>query len=167
MEKTEKSERKRIVRLLEADLTGELSTLRALKKIKGVGFMFANAICSLTGVDPKKEIGLLSSDELKTLENAIRNTAVGDKKLEPWLLNRRRDFETGEIMHLTGSKLDMKKRDDINLLKRIRAYKGVRHELGQPVRGQRTRSSFRTQKTVGVSKKAIAAKTAPKKEEKK
>jgi hypothetical protein len=39
----------------------------------------------------------------------------------------------------------------------MRAYKGVRHELGQPVRGQRTRSSFRTQKTVGVARKKVVA----------
>ncbi len=48
-------------------------------------------------------------------------------------------------------------------MRKIRCYKGIRHETGQPVRGQRTRSSFRTQKTVGVvKKKAQPAKAASK-----
>src|SRR2546422_6033274 len=59
-------------------------------------------------------------------------------------------------------------------MKMIRSYKGVRHETGQKVRGQRTRSNGRTGLTVGVTKKAAleaakakkAEEAAPKKEEK-
>jgi small subunit ribosomal protein S13 len=52
-------------------------------------------------------------------------------------------------------------------MRKMRSYKGVRHQLGQPVRGQRTRSTFRTSKrAVGVMKKSAAkpaAKAAPEK----
>jgi small subunit ribosomal protein S13 len=37
----------------------------------------------------------------------------------------------------------------------IRSYKGVRHERGQKVRGQRTKSTGRTEGTVGVSVEEI------------
>ncbi len=39
-------------------------------------------------------------------------------------------------------------------MKMIRCYRGIRHEQGQKVRGQRTRSNGRTGLTVGVTKKA-------------
>ncbi|HOW33966.1 MAG TPA: 30S ribosomal protein S13, partial [Methanoregulaceae archaeon] len=43
--------------------------------------------------------------------------------------------------------------EDINLLRKIRCYRGIRHETGQKVRGQRTKSTGRTGLTVGVKKK--------------
>ena len=43
--------------------------------------------------------------------------------------------------------------EDINLMKKIRSYKGIRHERGQKVRGQRTKSTGRTGTTVGVKRK--------------
>ena len=69
------------------------------------------------------------------------------------MLNRRKDPVTGEDMHLSESDLTMGVRQDIEFLKKIRAYRGIRHELGLPVRGQRTRSSFRKGRTVGVQRK--------------
>jgi small subunit ribosomal protein S13 len=44
-------------------------------------------------------------------------------------------------------------REDLNRLRKTRSYRGIRHELGLPVRGQRTKSSFRTGRTIGVSRK--------------
>lgn len=154
---------KRIVRIMTTDIDGSLNVERALRRIKGVSFMFSRAVCTATGMDPKRKIGNLNESEIKMLEGFIKKP-----QLPVWMRNRRKDPETGEDMHITMAELDLKKREDINLLRRMRAYKGIRHELGQPVRGQRTRSSFRTQKTVGVSRKQIAAKAkAKQKEEKK
>src|SRR5439155_336645 len=86
-----------------------------------------------------------------------------------------KDGETGVDIHLTGADVEIRRRDDINRMKMIRSYKGGRHETGQKVRGQRTRSNGRTGLTVGVTKKAALAaaqakkaeEAAPKKEEKK
>lgn len=161
---------KRIVRLLATDIPGELAVQRALRRIKGIGFMFARSVCVVSGVDPRKKIGLLADAELKALESAIKNeTAATGHALPLWMLNRRNDPETGQTSHVLSAQLDLRLREDINTLRRIRAYKGIRHEQGQPVRGQRTRSSFRTKRAVGVMKKAIkqAAKPAPKQEAKK
>jgi small subunit ribosomal protein S13 len=158
---------RRIVRLMATDVDGDLPVERALREIKGVSFMFSRAVCLSTGIDGKKKVAELNEQEMKTLEGFIRNP-----NLPAWLLNRRKDTETGKDRHTTMSELDLQKREDINLMKRIRSYKGVRHEFGLPVRGQRTRTSFRTQKTVGVARKKVqaaarAAATGGKKEEKK
>lgn len=160
-------EPRKIVRFLATDLPGNLAAERALRRIKGIGKTFSHALCLTSKVDPKKKIGLLSDSELQELAQAITNPTF-----PRWMLNRRRDPETGTDLHFTGSILDLRQRDDINTLRRIRAYRGVRHSLGQPVRGQRTRSSFRTQKSVGVMKKAARAAqkpaaSAPKQEAKK
>ncbi|MFA4819322.1 MAG: 30S ribosomal protein S13 [Candidatus Aenigmatarchaeota archaeon] len=157
-------ETRRIVRILTTDIDGSLNVERALRKIRGVSFMFSKATCIATGIDPRRKVGQLNETEVKTLEGFIKKP-----QLPAWMQNRRKDPETGENMHITMADLQLKKRDDINLLRKLRAYKGIRHELGQPVRGQRTRSSFRTQKSVGVSKKKIqeAAKPKPKEEKKK
>jgi len=159
----ETPQQRRIVRILTTDIDGSLSVERALRRIKGVSFMFSKSVCTATGIDGKRKVGLLNEAEVKTLEGFIKKPT-----LPRWMLNRRKDPESGDDTHLTMADLDFRKREDINTLRRIRAYKGIRHELGQPVRGQRTRSSFRTQKTVGVSRKSIQAAAKPKpKEEKK
>ncbi len=141
-------ETKRIVRVMTTDIDGQLSVERALRRIKGVSFMFSKSVCTATQTDGKRKIGDLSEEEVKTIEAFIK-----DPKLPDWMLNRRKDPETGKDLHLSMAQQQLKKREDINTLRRIRAYRGIRHELGQPTRGQRTRSTFRTQKAVGVSKK--------------
>lgn len=143
-----KPEIRRIVRFMETDLDGSMPLGKSMRRIKGIGFMFSNAICIETKMDPRKKIGLFSQDELKALENALRNPPFPS-----WMLNRRKSPTSGNVTHLFGTELQLTQREDINVLRRIRAYRGIRHELGQPVRGQRTRSSFRTNKTLGVSKK--------------
>jgi small subunit ribosomal protein S13 len=163
-----KAEPRRIVRLLSTDVDGRLPVVRALRKIKGISFMFSNAVCLSTGVDPKKKLGLLTEAEIMGINEYFKSLGQGKNNLPLWMINRRNDIETGENFHLIGSSLDFRKREDINTMKRMRAYRGVRHEFGLPVRGQRTRSSFRKNKTVGVSrKKAMAARKASPKEEKK
>ncbi len=159
-------ETRRIVRLMTTDIDGNLVIVRALRRVKGVSFMMASSICTKMNIDPRRKLGDFNDEEVKRIESFIRTP-----ELPEWMLNRRKDPETGETRHLTMSDLDLRKREDINTMRRIRCYKGIRHELGQPVRGQRTRSSFRTSKSVGVSKKKVqqAAKpaAAPKAPEKK
>jgi small subunit ribosomal protein S13 len=143
----------KMVRILSTDVDGNLSVIRALRRIKGISFMYSNAICIKTGVDPHQKIGFLDSSEIKNLEVAVKS------ELPNWIVNRRKDPESGANKHLIGTEIMLQLREDINLMRKLRTYKGIRHELGQPVRGQRTRSTFRKNKTVGVSrKKAMAAK---------
>ena len=51
--------------------------------------------------------------------------------------------------------LETAKKFDIQRMVDLKTYKGIRHMLGLPVRGQRTRSSFRKGRVVGVVRKAV------------
>jgi len=108
---------RRIIRLLATDIDGDLDVLSAMRKIKGVNFMFANAVCNVMGIDKKRKIGGLSQEETKSIEDFIKNP-----KVPSWLLNRRKDNETGNDIHITKIGIDLKKREDINVMRRIRAY---------------------------------------------
>ncbi len=147
----EEKDFKYIVRIAATDIDGNKPTRYALTTIKGINFMVANAIINYTGIDGRKRIGYLLEEEIEKISKAIEN--INDW-LPPWLKNRRKDLLTGKDRHLIGTDIDLVKREDINLLKKIRCYRGIRHEKGLPVRGQRTRSNKRKGLTVGVIKKA-------------
>ena len=106
-------------------------------------------------------IGELTDEEVKKLEEIVLNPEKHG--IPAFLLNRRNDPETGENLHKTSSDLIFTRKTDIDTMKKIQCYKGVRHQFGLPVRGQRTRSSFRTGAKVGVVKKKPQPKSAPKK----
>jgi len=157
---------KTIIRVADTNLDADKQIRRALMDIKGVGQMFANAAANVCGFK-EKFIRDLGEEEIHKLEDILASpTKYG---LPLWMLNRRSDPQTGEDRHLIVSNLDFTKVMDINEMKKWKTYKGVRHASGLPVRGQRTRSSFRVKgKTVGVSrKKEQPAKAGDKKEEKK
>lgn len=149
---------KGIVRMSESDLDGFKKTAHALLKIKGIGKSLAGIITDISGVDQNKMIGTLTDDEIKKLEDIILNPRKYG--IPAFLLNRRSDPETGEDLHKTTSDLIFTKKTDIDNLKKIQCYKGVRHQAGLPVRGQRTRSSFRTGSGIGVVKKKEQPKKA-------
>ena len=91
----------------------------------------------------------MSKSEIQKIETFLEDIPVYD-----FLKNRRTDIETGKTGHFFGTDLDMKRDFDIKRLREIKAYRGVRHALKQPVRGQRTRSHFRTKgRAMGVKKK--------------
>ena len=142
---------KKIIRIAKEDLDGDLPIERALWKIKGIGKNFAHAIRVALGYDSKKKLGELSEEEIKKLEDCIYNPRKYN--IPSWLYNNRRDLETGEDMHLVGSELALKIKTRIDFLKKIRCYRGIRHSLNLPVRGQRTRAHFRKGATVGVQRK--------------
>lgn len=144
-------EYKYIVRIAGTDIDGSKKVPYGLSKIKGIGLRTGEVICYLTGIDPQKKIGYLSDEEVKKLEEAV--TSLDKLNVPVWLLNRRKDFATGKDYHVIGSDLAMALREDLNRLKKIRSYRGIRHELGLPVRGQRTRTSFRKGVTIGVTRR--------------
>jgi len=140
-----------IVRIAGIDIDGNLKVVHGLSKIKGVGVTLAYALCRTLGIDPEKRIGFLTEAEVKRIEDALSNPkALG---LPSWLLNRRKDYVTGEDKHYVGADLIMVVREDIERLKRIKCWRGIRHALGLKVRGQRTRTTGRTGITVGVKRR--------------
>ncbi|MBI2662991.1 30S ribosomal protein S13 [Candidatus Woesearchaeota archaeon] len=141
---------KQLIRLVDADLDGNRRIYHALRKIKGVSYSFANVVCSVANIERTSKIGNLEDDKLKLIEDIIRNPLK--YKIPSWMLNRRKDFDTNEDKHLLSSDLKLTKDFDIRRMKEIKSYKGIRHGIGQPVRGQRTRSHFRKGRAVGVKK---------------
>jgi small subunit ribosomal protein S13 len=103
------------------------------------------------GLDLNQKIGYLSDKEVEEIEEKIRDPK--SINIPDWMLNRRNDYETGETGHLIESDLMMTLRDDLNRMKKTRSYKGRRHEVGLPVRGQRTKSTFRKGSSVGVRRR--------------
>ncbi|MFA5258536.1 MAG: 30S ribosomal protein S13 [Candidatus Pacearchaeota archaeon] len=145
-----------IVRVMQTDIPGNKNVLTGLTYLKGVSWSISNALCRILKLDPNKKITELTPQEIESL---IATLGSLEGKVPNFLLNRRKDFETGKDFHLTGANLDMKKELDIRRLKKIRSYRGLRHATGQPTRGQRTKSHFRTKgkkRAVGVQKKKPA-----------
>ncbi len=139
-----------IVRIANSDIDGLKRTVIGIQQIKGVGKRVAQIVVKKAGVDPTVKIGSLSDEDVKKLEELI-TTYV--EYAPEWAINRQLDYETGSDMHLIGNELELTKKDDINRMKMIRCYRGIRHETHHKVRGQRTRSNGRHGLTMGVSKK--------------
>jgi len=156
-----------LVRILQTDIPGNKKVFAGLTYIKGVSWTISNAVCHLLKIDSNKKISELTKEEIEKITRFLNEAG---KHLPKFLINRRKDFETGEDSHLIGASLDMKREFDIRRLKKIRSYRGLRHATGQPTRGQRTKSHFRAhgkKKAVGVQKKKEAPAKGPAKEGKK
>ena len=160
--KAPERELRHLVRVLNTDIRGEKQVLYALTKVKGVSIMFANAVLKRANINPQKKAGYLSEKEVSTIENLIQKPV--NAGIPTWLLNRRADPETGENGHLITSNLDFTHEMDIKKMKKVKSYKGFRHQWGQPVRGQRTKANTRKNKgrgSLGVQRKKTAAAAAP------
>ena len=48
-------------------------------------------------------------------------------KVPDWMLNRKKDNKDGKFSQVVSNSLDMKLRDDLERLKKIRAHRGLRH----------------------------------------
>ena len=157
---------KYIVRIRQTDIDGKKPAIIGLSLVKGVGMRIAEMIMREIDFPRNEKIGRMKDPQIEQVEKIIAGLS---ETLPEWMVNRQHDFETGESVHLLGSDLDTFRRDDINRMKMIRCYKGIRHEQGGKVRGQRTRSNGRTGLTLGVVKGEVGAKpaAAPEKEDKK
>ncbi len=149
--KIKMAEFKHIVRVANTDLDGNKKVLYAMKKIKGVDVMFANAVLSVAGIDKTKKAGNLIDAEIKKMDEIIQDPIKHN--LPDWLYNRRKDYESGEDVHLVGPSIKLTKEDDIKRMSKIKSYKGLRHQWGLTVRGQRTKSNFRGNKGKVASRK--------------
>ena len=103
------------------------------------------------GIEKTKKIGALTEGEIEKISTFMKNP-----DLPEYIFNRKQDLETGEDRHLIGVDLDLTKEFDIKRLRKIKSYKGLRHALGLPLRGQRTKSNFRKnrRKGAGIKKKS-------------
>jgi small subunit ribosomal protein S13 len=142
-----------IIRFAGTDIPGTQTVTYALANVKGIGIRLAHAIIKKSGINPEARMGFLSSADVEKIGNIITNPTAYN--IPMWLLNRQKDLDTGKTLHLLGTDLILQTKNDIDQMKKIRSWKGFRHSYGLKVRGQRTKSTGRAGKAMGVKKKQI------------
>lgn len=126
-------------RVAGVDIPDFKKTLYSLQHIYGVGKKVAGDVLTQAGVDKDKRARELTGEEINRIQKVLEQVMVeGDL---------RRNIN-----------------ENIDRLKRIKSYRGLRHIAKLPARGQRTRSNGRTargggkRRTVGAMSKEMAAK---------
>jgi small subunit ribosomal protein S13 len=145
-----------IVRILGSDSPGTLKTSYALKQIKGINMSLSNAVLKKAGVNPDLRVGFITDSDIAKIEDIIRDPAKHG--IPSWLFNRRKDLESGKDFHILTSDLIFKTKTDIDQAKEIRSWRGYRHAYSLKVRGQRTKTTGRAGKALGVKKKTLMQK---------
>ena len=139
-----------LIRILGNDIPGERKTLIGLTQIRGIGYMFANSMLQILKINPDSRIGTLSAEQVSSIEKMIQDPK--SQNFPIWFLNRQKDVETGDDMHLVTSDIAFNLRNDIEREKGVFSWRGYRHMYGLKVRGQRTRCTGRKGGAVGVAK---------------
>lgn len=139
-----------IVRLMNTDINGDRRIADGLTAIPGINYRIATVIARNLGKPTEMKIGDLTDEDVSKLGEMIEEIPG---TLPSWMLNRQKDIETGEDTHVLGTNIDIQTKDDIGELRKMRCYRGVRHDNGHKVRGQRTSSNGRRGSTIGVSRK--------------
>ena len=109
-------------RVAGVDIPGEKRIDVSLTYIYGIGPFSARQILKEAQIDPSVRAKNLGEDELGRLINILDRSYVIE----------------GQLRRRVSS--------DINRLRDIACYRGLRHRRGLPVRGQRTRTNARTRK---------------------
>ncbi len=134
-----------MARVLGVELPDQAKIDWALTRIKGVGWSTSKKVLEESGVSYQKRVKDLSVEEISAISSVLEK-------------------------YPTEGDLIRSVRENIQRLREIGSYRGIRHSKGLPVRGQRTRSNARTKrgkrKTVGSFRKEALAKmqSADKKE---
>ena len=122
-------------RIAGVDVPNEKRIEVALTYIFGIGATMSRRILDEAGVSSETRARDLTEDELSRISATI------DKGYE------------------IEGQLRRRVQQDVSRLKKIGAYRGLRHIRGLPVRGQRTRTNARTRKG---KKKTVAGKKSVK-----
>jgi small subunit ribosomal protein S13 len=127
------------MRIIGTNIPDEKKIGVALTYLYGVGQVSAFDILKEAGVDPDKRTKDLTGEDVNKIQSAIEK----NYKIE------------GELRQVV--------KQNINRLKDVKAYRGVRHARRLPVRGQRTKSNSRTvrgnvRKTAGSGKRKVELK---------
>ncbi len=126
-----------MARLSGIDLPNNKHIAIALTYIHGIGRTTAKKILATAGISPEVKASTLTGAQIQTLASIIEKTPV-----------------EGDLRKIV--------RENIQRLKRVGSYRGLRHHMGLPVRGQHTRTNARTRKgkrkTVGAMTKEMRQK---------
>ncbi|ESP04475.1 hypothetical protein LOTGIDRAFT_198613 [Lottia gigantea] len=140
-----------ILRIQNTNIEGKRKIMYAMTAVKGIGRRFANIMCKKANIDLRLRAGELSEEDVERLVTVMNNPR--QYKIPDWFLNRQKDIKDGKFSQILSNGLDNKLREDLERLKKIRAHRGLRHYWGLRVRGQRTKTTGRRGRTVGVAKK--------------
>lgn len=124
------------MRLLGVNIPDQKQVKYSLTYVYGIGLATAAKILAETKIDAKKLAKDLTQDEQNKLKNFVEKTF----RIE------------GELRQVI--------RQNVNRLKDLKVYRGIRHARHLPVRGQRTRTNSRTvrgnvRKTAGSGKRKV------------
>ncbi|HOD01204.1 MAG TPA: 30S ribosomal protein S13 [bacterium] len=126
-------------RIKGVDIPNEKRIEISLTYIEGIGLTTSRKVLKMANINPDKRAKDLTDTEIAEINNAISSMGIPIE---------------GELRRITAS--------NIRRLKEIKSYRGLRHQLGLPVRGQRTRTNARTRKgkkkTVGGQKRKLTKK---------
>jgi len=146
-----------IVRIMGTDVQGTLKVSYAVAHVKGISSSLSNAILKKAGVNPDVRVGLIADSDIAKIEDVIRDPVKYN--IPGWMFNRRKDRETGKDLHVLSADLAFKIKTDIDGAKEIRCWRGYRHAYSLKVRGQRTKTTGRAGKALGVKKKTLMQKS--------
>ncbi len=118
-------------RIQGVDVPNGKPTYIALTYLYGIGRVQAINICYELGIDPQLKSQELSETDIAGLNNHL------DKE------------------YTIEGQLRRSHQQDLQRLREINCYRGIRHRRGLPVRGQKTKTNARTRKG---SKKTVAGK---------
>jgi small subunit ribosomal protein S13 len=156
-DKQENADFRFLVRIQNTDLDGKKPVSIALAYVPGVGKRLAPLVAKNANVPLTEKIGNLKDEQIAAVQTAINELT---ETLPLWMVNRRNDPESGDDMHLVGTEIQIMLREDLNRLKKIRSWRGHRHERKLPTRGQRTKANGRFGAAVGVQRKDVAGAAA-------
>lgn len=126
-------------RIKGVDIPNEKRIEVSLTYIVGIGLTLSKKILAEAKIDPNIRAKNLTEEQIAHINTAISTLSIPIE---------------GEVKRVVAS--------NIRRLKEIKSYRGQRHSVGLPVRGQRTRTNARTRKgkrkTVGGMKKKLAKK---------
>lgn len=126
-------------RIKGVDIPNEKRIEAALTYIQGIGITKSKEVLEKSKINPDKRAKDLTDSEIADINSTISSMEMPIE---------------GELRRIVTS--------NIRRLKEIKSYRGLRHHLGLPVRGQRTRTNARTRKgkkkTVGGQKRKLAKK---------
>lgn len=126
-------------RIAGIDIPEHKKIFMSLQSVYGVGKHTAYQILKRANVDPDKRARDLNNDEVNRIQRVVDTFNV-----------------EGTLRRMIN--------DNIQRLKRIKSYRGMRHSAGLPARGQRTKTNSRNargggkRRTVGAMTKEMAAK---------
>jgi len=143
-------EYRHIVRIAGKDVPGAKKMIIGVSQVRGIGYNFAKAILDVLKIDQNNNIGFLTESQVEEIEKVMKNPS--SINVPSWFLNRRKDMDSGENLHLITSDIEFNVRNDIEREKNTNSWRGFRHTYGLKVRGQRTRTTGRKGGAVGVRK---------------